>query len=112
MSSTTIDALQFALDGLTTQANVLANNISNVDTPGFTASNVSFQQSLQQALATGTPAAVSVSSSGAAPGLNGNNVNLSQELVAVETNAMHYQAVSNQITTHFQILSGSMGGQF
>jgi hypothetical protein len=33
-------------------------------------------------------------------------------LVRLQNNALSYQAVSDQLTTQFQILSGAMGGQF
>ncbi len=108
----TIPALQFALEGLTLQQQVISNNVANASTPGFLASNVSFESSLANALAGGGQATPSVATSNAPVGLNGNNVSLSTELVALEKNAMAYQAVSNQLTTQFQILSGSMGGQF
>ncbi len=108
----TIPALQFALEGLTLQQQVISNNVANASTPGFLASNVSFESSLASALAGGGSATASVTTSNAPVGLNGNNVSLSTELVNLEKNAMAYQAVSNQLTTQFQILSGSMGGQF
>ena len=45
-----IGILQFALDGVVDQQQVIANNIANQDTPGFQASEVSFESSLAQAL--------------------------------------------------------------
>lgn len=110
--STTVEALSFALDALQVQSDAIANNVANVDTPGYTQSNVSFQSSLAAALANGGTATTSVTPSANPVGLNGNNVSLSQELTQATTNAMDYQAVSNELTTYFQILSGSMGGQF
>jgi flagellar basal-body rod protein FlgB len=108
----TIDALNFALDGLTVQQHVIANDVANVDTPGFIGSTVNFQSQLANALSNGGTASVTVTPSTNPVGLNGNNVSLGQELTTLETNALWYQAVSNQLTTQFQILSGSMGGQF
>mgnify|MGYP000530431163 CR=1 FL=1 len=46
----TVNFLQKALDAASLRQNVLANNIANVNTPGFKRSYVSFEESLQQAL--------------------------------------------------------------
>jgi flagellar basal-body rod protein FlgB len=110
--STTVEALGFALDALQAQSAAIANNVANVDTPGYIQENVSFETSLASALANGGAASVTVTASPNPVGLNGNNVSLAQQLTEATTNAMDYQAVSNQLTTYFQILSGSMGGQF
>ncbi len=42
-----------ALDGLAARERVIANNVANVDTPGFKASRVTFEGALQQAIARG-----------------------------------------------------------
>jgi flagellar basal-body rod protein FlgB len=44
-------ALRSGLSGLATRQSVIGNNIANADTPGFTASDVSFEDALQQAVA-------------------------------------------------------------
>ncbi|SRR5579884_318330 len=46
----TVQALQFALDGLSKRAQVASNDIANVDTPNFKASEVTFEGSLRKAL--------------------------------------------------------------
>ncbi len=43
-------ALTTALNGLASRQRVIANNVANVDTPGFKASNVSFESELRAAL--------------------------------------------------------------
>ena len=43
-------ALQRALDGLALRQQVISRNIANVDTPGYKASTVSFEQQLQRVL--------------------------------------------------------------
>ena len=45
--------LDSALDGLSMRQNVIADNIANVDTPGFRATSVDFENSLRSAIATG-----------------------------------------------------------
>ena len=65
-------ALGSALDGLALRQRVIADNIANMDTPGFIASTVDFEGSLRAALADGTMSEVDVSpaiaSSTATPG--------------------------------------------
>ena len=45
-----IGVLKFAADGLTQQQQAIAGNLANSETPGYTAQNVTFESSLQQAL--------------------------------------------------------------
>src|ERR1700743_2840480 len=74
--------LQAAIAGLGQRERVTANNIANIETPGFTASQVSFESSRAQAVASGDPAqaAIDVSPTADAAGPNGNNVSLDNEL--------------------------------
>ena len=43
-----IGILQFALDSIVEQQQTIANNIANVDTPGYQADQVTFQSSLAE----------------------------------------------------------------
>jgi flagellar basal-body rod protein FlgB len=112
VTTSPIPALAFALDGLTAQQHTIANNLANVNTPGFLATNVSFESELATALAHGGMASARLVPSTNPVGLDGNNVSMGNQLIRLETNSLQYQAVSEQLTTQFQILSGSMGGQF
>ncbi len=117
MGDTVVQALHFAMDGLTLQQKVQANNIANVDVPGFTASRVDFSTSLQQALAAPTgsgsvTASVAVTPSTNLPSTNGNNVSISQELVGIETSTNWYQAVTTELNNQYYLVRGSAGGQF
>lgn len=112
MTTSPIPALAFALDGLSAQQHAIANNLANVSTPGFLATNVSFASELASALAHGGTATARLVPSTNPVGLDGNNVSVGNQLVRLETNSLQYQAVSEQLTTQFEILSGSMGGQF
>jgi len=46
----TTKALVTALNGLTARQRAISNNLANVDTPGFKASDVSFARQLDKAL--------------------------------------------------------------
>src|SRR5581483_2197237 len=49
-SDKTMQALQFALDGLAKRVQVATNDIANADTPNYKASEVTFEGSLRNAL--------------------------------------------------------------
>ncbi len=107
----TVRVLHYALDGLTLQQNAIANNISNDQTPNYTATEVDFQSSLQAALKTpspGTIASTSIYASPNAPGTDGNNVNLAEELVAASKATLQYQAVVTAMNFKFNLLANPM----
>jgi flagellar basal-body rod protein FlgB len=100
-------ALQSALHGLGVQQQVTANNIANLETPGFTAQNVSFESSLASAIAAGNPssATVTLDPTTDAPGVNGNNVSLDEELVTTTKNQLQEQLVSGAITSTYGLMA-------
>jgi flagellar basal-body rod protein FlgB len=114
MSGGIVDVLQFAIDGVTQQTNATANNLANANTPGYTASNVNFQQSLAQAIeAPGeATATVTTTPSSDPAGTNGNNVNLASELVSSEKGALEYQQLSESLNSQFRLIRGVVGGSW
>jgi flagellar basal-body rod protein FlgB len=96
----------FALDALAKRQRVIADNISNVETPGFLAGRVSFEDALAQALHDGDPseATASVARSLEPTREDGNNVNLDHEMLAnVDTN-LRYQTMLRAVDDKFGIL--------
>ncbi|HMD45958.1 MAG TPA: flagellar basal body rod protein FlgB [Acidimicrobiales bacterium] len=108
-----VDVLQFAIDGLSQRQDAVANNLANANTPGYTANEVSFESSLNQALSTpdGT-AQVTTTKSTNAPGTDGNNVDLSGELVAAQQTTLQYQTMTDLINAQFRLIQGAAGGSF
>ncbi len=53
MQDLTMQAVEFALNGLAARADVTANNIANASLPGFRPSRVSFENQLASALRSG-----------------------------------------------------------
>jgi flagellar basal-body rod protein FlgB len=103
-----IGILQFALDAVVDQQQVIANNIANQDTPNFQADQVSFQSSLAQALQDGGSAAVQTSPEGLASGTNGNNVSLPTEMTLMQENNLENQTVDNALSGQFAVLSDAI----
>ena len=105
-------SLQAAIAGLATRQQVTANNIANLETPGFTASTVSFESSLADAVRAGTPgaAAVSVDPSGAPAGLNGNNVNLDNEMVTATKTGLQEKLLTGALTSKYALIDAVLKG--
>jgi flagellar basal-body rod protein FlgB len=102
-------ALGVALRGAELRQTVLANNLANVNTPGFKRSDVSFEQALGSALGSGeSPDQVAsmqpsaVTDTATSMRADGNNVDVDQEstslaetqilfdtAMAIESNRMH-----------------------
>ena len=55
-----MDVLYQAMRGLSTRQRVIADNIANIQTPGFQAGRVDFESSLRRAIGGGDPNATSV----------------------------------------------------
>jgi flagellar basal-body rod protein FlgB len=109
-----VNVLQYAVDGVAQQQQATANNLANADTPGYTAQDVDFETSLQQALgsADGGTATTAVSADPAAPATDGNNVDTSTQLVDAQTETLQYQTMVDMLNAQFRLISGAAGGSF
>jgi len=105
-----IGILQFALDSVVDQQQAIANNIANVNTPGFQADQVTFASSLAQALSEGGEASAQTVPEGLASGSNGNNVSLPTEMTLMQENDLENQTVVNSLDGQFAVLSDSITG--
>jgi len=113
MIDPTMDVLYSALNGLMTQQQVTANNVANLSTPGFTASEVNFEDALRAAITNGTtpPANPAVITPSTAPAnQDGNNVDLNTETLNLSNTELRYQAISGAMTARFQELGTAIQG--
>jgi flagellar basal-body rod protein FlgB len=109
--------LGLALDGVTTRQKVTADNISNVDTPGFRAMSVDFESSLRQAVDSGD---ITASSDGGVHlettptdtpvGANGNNVDLRKETLSAVQTQYQYQMLTRAVNDRITRVHDSIGG--
>lgn len=113
ISDLTTSTIYQALQGLTAQQSAISQNIANLDTPGYTAQNVSFQQSLASAVAQGNPSAMQMTLVPSAAPRNqaGNNVNLATETVDAEKTSLAYQTMVQAMNAKMQLLSTAVTGQ-
>jgi len=103
-----IGILQFALNATVTQQQVIANNISNLNTPNYQADKVSFESSLAQALQTGGTVSAQTIPEGLASGTNGNNVSLPTETTLLMKNNLENQTLDNAISGQFNMISDAL----
>lgn len=111
MLDVTMRAIQAAMDGLSARQRIIAENLANVDTPGYLAGRVSFEESLRDALLEGAGpenAQIGTSRSVEATRLNGNNVNVDDENLSLIETGLRYQLAVESINAKFRILRTSI----
>ena len=113
MPDAVTSVLASALDGLATRQNVIADNIANVDTPGFRATSVDFESSLAAALQRGTMPTSGLTPteqpSNAPVGENGNNVDLRQESLSAVQTQFQYQMMTRAVSDRFTLVTTAAG---
>lgn len=104
--------LQTAITGLGVRQQVTANNIANLETPGFTARNVNFEASLADAVGSGDPTdtTITTAASSDAPGINGNNVSLDTEVVTATKTGLQEQLLTGALTAKYGLISTVLKG--
>lgn len=107
--SVSIAALTSALDGLSLRQRAIADNIANINTPGYHAKRVAFEEALASAVSAGggtvTP---TVSESLEPTRLDGNNVNLDTETLSSIDTVLRYQFASQAIGGSFASVRTAM----
>jgi flagellar basal-body rod protein FlgB len=105
-------AVYQAMQGLWAQEQAVANNVANVNTPDFKATDVNFESSLANAIAAGDPSQMQVSTtvSTAPSDQMGNNVNLAGEMVDEQKAGMQFQTMVDAMNAKFQLLSTAING--
>ncbi|MFZ6646138.1 flagellar basal body rod protein FlgB [Undibacterium sp. TJN25] len=118
IDNNTTKLLSLALDASTLRHQAIAQNIANVNTPGYQAMGVSFESRLSEARRdleqgqsvslddlttyrpTLEPAEENFSTGGA--------VTLEMELAKLSENTLHHQAVLKALTRHFSIINSAI----
>lgn len=111
IGGTHINYLATALRGLEAQREAHEHNIANVETPGFRAHVVSFEDSLRRAMASGAPSRTQITTSLSTryTRIDGNNVRLDHEVTALELNALRQQLVTEAVNDHFGRTRAALG---
>lgn len=107
-------AWKAALEGLSQRQRVTADNIANLQTPGFLAGRVDFESSLRGALRSGQTPTVTPGTtlrSLEPTNTNGNNVNLDAETVIATETGLRYQLALNALDGKYTSLRIAMRTQ-
>lgn len=121
----TTEMLRSTLNALAVRQRTIASNISNVDTPGFKASHVRFEEHLANALARGQGADLDllgtnpghmgvgkalgltpeIQTASAASGRNdGNSVDIDQQMILLAETAINYGALARLASQRLSLL--------
>ncbi len=128
-----VNTLQKGLNASWLRNEVIGNNIANVDTPGFKTSHVRFEDLVSEAVGLNEgglqmavtdenhmPNANGSGLSGVEPEivaddttttrLDGNNVNIDNEMVEMAKNSINYYATVTKINSEFRKLNSAING--
>jgi len=103
MDTTAISVLEKGLDASSLRQKVLADNVANVDTPGFKRSDVDFEAILKTAVGEDSSAAV-VKDESSSMRADGNNVDIDREMANVAENELYYEGVTQALSSQLEIL--------
>ncbi len=107
----TLNALTSALDGLAARQRAIANNIANVNTPGYHAQRVQFEDALKQSIEQGDGRVTATTGYSLEPTqLNGNNVNLDTETLSNIDTVLRYQFATQAVNAKFGLMKSALGG--
>lgn len=115
ISDAVTTALHSAIGGLNARQQAIASNIANVETPGFQARMVNFEDSLRAALNDGDLSRIgnvqpTTTESLAPTRLNGNNVNIDFEIMAERENILRQKLVVQALNSKYSMLRTAVGG--
>jgi flagellar basal-body rod protein FlgB len=109
LESVTSAALQSALDGLSLRQRAIADNIANVNTPGYTAQRVQFEDALARSVAAGDGHATATTARSLEPTrLDGNNVNLDTETLSNIDTVLRYQFAAQAVDGQFDRIRAAL----
>ena len=107
-------ALERALSGSALRHEALAENLANVNTPGYRRKDVDFQGALRSAMESGKSAVSdttmeTVTDASAPMRADGNSVDVDAEAAGLAKNGLEYQALTSVLRSRDDILRSAMG---
>ncbi|HEY1508665.1 MAG TPA: flagellar basal body rod protein FlgB [Solirubrobacteraceae bacterium] len=109
---TTQVALESAMSGSMLRQSLLANNLANVDTPGYQPQDVNFQGTLANAISSGqSPSQTTFQpfTENQTVNADGNGVNSEQQSAQLAENGLLYQTLTQVAAQRESILEQAMG---
>jgi flagellar basal-body rod protein FlgB len=109
LESVTTAALQSALDGLSLRQRTIANNVANINTPGYHAQKVQFEDALAKSIDEGNGATTATTKRSLEPtNTNGNNVNLDEETLSNVDTVLRYQFATQAMNSELTQVRAAM----
>jgi len=109
LESVTLSALTSALDGLAERQRAIADNVANVQTPGYHARRVAFEEQLLGAVQDGHGDVAPSSARSLEPTrLDGNNVNLDTETLSNIDTVLRVQLATRAVDGKFSSVRTAM----
>jgi flagellar basal-body rod protein FlgB len=111
-----VGVLAQLMDAAALRHRVLAQNVANVNTPGYTRREVAFEADLAKALAApngaAPPVKPTVTVDETAPErVDGNNVDIDKEMGAISKNALLFQAAAQIVASRVASLRAAIAGR-
>ena len=112
-----IQLLTRLLDVAALRQDVIAQNVANVNTPGYTTMGVSFEDSLKEALAPGSGQRLADAAPNVAPGgggalrADGNDVDVDLEMARLQKNAIYFQVYAQMLANDLAEFRSAIKGQ-
>ncbi len=122
ISTGSLEVMQLGMDAAATRQKIMANNLANVSTPGFKASEVTFEDELKKALEGSSRLSGTITNErhipfGPPKGMevrpqinkldqtvmrnDGNNVDIDREMALLAKNTVMYNALAQKISGYF-----------
>jgi flagellar basal-body rod protein FlgB len=111
---TTQIALERAMSGAELRQEAIANNLANVNTPGYRREDVDFHDALRAAMATGDPAQATFQIAKDTSGpvnADGNGVDPDVENAQMARNGLEQEALAAVAKTRLSIVEQAIGGK-
>jgi len=116
MSITTprLDLMSRLLDVAAMRHDVIAQNVANINTPGYTTLEVNFEDALRESLANKQDASAAkaevVEGTGGLPREDGNNVDVDMEMARLQKNSLYFkvytQIMANELAQYRSAITG------
>jgi flagellar basal-body rod protein FlgB len=106
IGDSTIDALRVGLNGLNLRRQASEDAVANMETPGYLANRVDFEDQLASAIESGDPTSatptITKTTDAALP--TGNNVQVDQELMGLSDTELRQQLLVEAVNAKFRLL--------
>lgn len=111
ISDLTLETLRAGLHGLTARREAAEDAVANMETPGYVARRVAFEDRLADAVDAGAPgrAGVTVTASTAPALPNGNNVKIDEELIGLSETALRQELLVDAVNAKFRLMRTVIG---